>query len=236
MASGEGTSEVSEARAVAVVELLGALAYGQLRSFGATARAIGLAPDAATADAVATTAVAEHAAYVRLRDLLAGRTDTPMAAMERQRVAFDAYFDRASFDDWFATSVFFATGLPIAADFAHAVAEVVDAEAAEVIVGALARRDAFERASIDALAAQLTDDVHRDRARSISADLLGRALTGFQAAAAGTDALKVLFAGGAKDPASGEAQVRRLAIAVLGGHRRRVVELGLEELEDIDEG
>ncbi|MEY3020763.1 MAG: hypothetical protein RLZZ272_1747 [Actinomycetota bacterium] len=216
---------------LATVELLGALAYGQLRSFGLTAHAVGLAPDVRSADALATIAIAEHAAYERLRDHLAGRTELAFGAMERQKATFDAFFDRAEPVGWFEASVFFATGLPLAADFARTVAEVVDASAAEVIVATLARRHEFERVALATVASLLVDEVARDRARHLAADLLGRALTGFQAASGSTDALEVLFR--AHDPeGDGEARVRRLAMTVLGGHRRRVVELGLEDLDE----
>lgn len=232
MSAGSRGALGPEAVALATVELLGALAYGQLRSFGVTARAVGVAPDARTADLIAAFAVEEHAGYVRLRDHLASRTELATAAMDRQKAVFDAFFDRASLDDWFAASVFFAVGLPMAADFARAVAELVDERAADVIVGALARRHGFERAALATLAAQLDDDAARERARALAADLLGRALTGFQAAAAGTDALKVLLAAHEGETSGSEAKVRRLAMTVLGGHRRRIVELGLEGLDE----
>ena len=75
---------MSEEIELATVELLGALAYGQLRSFEATARLIGLAPDARTADLVSEVARHEHEAYVRLRDHLASRTELATAVMDRQ--------------------------------------------------------------------------------------------------------------------------------------------------------
>lgn len=216
---------------LATVELLGALAYGQLRSVGLTAQAVGLAPDVRTADAMATIAVEEHAAYVRLREHLASRTELATAAMERQKRVFDAFFDRAHLDDWFEASMFFATGLPLSADFARAVAEVVDERAAEVIVGALARRHDFERVALATLSRLLVSEDDRERARGLAADLLGRALTGFQAVSGSTDALEVLYR--AHDHGGdAETRVRRLAITVLGGHRRRMIELGLEALDE----
>lgn len=216
---------------LATVELLGALAYGQLRSFALTAQAVGLAPDVRSADVLAGFAVAEHAAFERLRDHLAGRTELAFAAMERQKATFDDFFDRAHVGGWFDASVFLAVGLPLAADFARTVAEVVDDAAAEVIVSTLAGRQDFERVALGTASTLLADDDARERARHLVADLLGRALTGFQAASGSTDALQVLFR--AHDPdGDEESRVRRLAMTVLGGHRRRVVELGLEDLED----
>jgi hypothetical protein len=224
---------VSEEVELATVELLGALAYGQLRSFEATARLIGLAPDARTADTVADVARHEHGAYVRLRDHLATRTQLSAAVMDRQKPFFDAYFDRAPLDDWFGASVFFALGLPIAADFARAIAPSLDDEAAAAVTEALTGRAAFEQGAIDQLASQLDEEGARERARSLTADLLGRALTSYQGVVSDTDALKVLLAADTPEDANSEQHVKRLAIAVLSGHRRRAVELGLEDLDDV---
>lgn len=218
--------------ALATVELLGALAYGQLRSFAATAQLIALAPDARTADAVADVASHEHGAYVRLRDQLAERTELPTAVMDRQKPFFDAYFDRAPLDDWFGASVFFALGLPIAADFARAIAPTLDDRAAAAVTDALAGRAGFERGALEQLAVLLVDADARARARSLTADLLGRALTSYQGVVSDTDALRVLLAADVPEDGSAEQRVKRLAIEVLTGHRRRAVELGLEDLDD----
>jgi hypothetical protein len=224
------TSEVE----LATVEVLGALAYGQLRSFEAAARAIRHAPDAATADQLADLAASEHAGYAALRGHLVARTDLARAVMDRQKPHFDGYFDRVELDDWFASQVFFAVGLSLAADFGRALAAALPAETAAVVVGALADRAPFERFAVEQLKHQLVDEAARERARHIAADALGRALTVFQGIIADTDALKVVLDHAAEEEGvSGETRVKRLAIAVLEGHRRRMVDLGLEALEEM---
>jgi hypothetical protein len=229
--TGEGERTTIE---LATVELLGALAYGQLRSFEVTARAVRHAPDSRRADALAQFAVREHAGYALLRDHLASLTDLPEAVMDRQKPHFDAYFDRVPVDDgWFAACTFFAFGLPIAADFGRDLAPALDNETALVVVGALSDRGPFERFAIDELRPQLEDEEARDRSRHLVADVLGRALTGFQGVMSDTDALKVLLDAAREPGETGEARVKRLAIEVMSGHRRRVVELGLEDLEDV---
>lgn len=224
---------MSDARDLATVELLGALSYGQLRSYAATARLIEIARDVRRADAIASVAAAEHAAYRRLRDHLATRTELPLAVMERQKASFDHYFDRAPLDDRLGASVFFALGLPMAADFARAVAPRLDEESAAVVLDALATREDFERGAIEALRLQLDEADNLERARHLTADLLGRALTTYQHVVSDSDALRILFASGPEETESAERRVKRLAIEVLGGHRRRTVELGLEDLEDV---
>jgi len=225
---------VASTHELATVELMGALAYGQLRSFAATARLVELAEDARTGDVYAQVAAGEHRAYVQLRDHLATLTELPMAVMDRQKPSFDGYFDRAPLDDRLGAAVFFALGLPMAADFARAIAPRLDAVTADVVIDALAGREGFERGAMDALAVQLADDDARERARHLTADILGRALTTYQGVVADSDALRVLFTADLGPDETSEQRVKRLAIDVLGAHRRRSVELGLEELDEVD--
>ncbi len=217
--------------ALATVELLGALAYGQLRSFEAAARVIGLAPDARTADAIARAAAAEFDRYERLRDHLGTRTELATAVMDRQKPSFDRYFDRAPLDDWLGACVFFALGVPMATDFVADIAPALDEDTARVLVEAMDKRD-LELLASAALTGQLVDDTARARARHLTADLLGRALTTYQGVAGDTDALRVLLAADAAG-SSGEQRVKRLAMAVLGAHRRRAVALGLDDVDEL---
>lgn len=224
---------MSDDRQLAVVELLGALTYGQLRAFEMTAHAIRVAPDAAVADRLAGLAIREHEAYTGLRDALASLTDLSEAVMDRQKPRFDAYFDGVELDDWLSAALFFAVGLPIAADFIREISPTLDTETAAVVVGALADRAPFEQFALEQVRAAIDhSEEDRERARHLAADVLGRALTGFQSALTDTDALKVLFQEAAADQAeSAESVVKRVAITVMSGHRRRMHALGLEDLE-----
>jgi hypothetical protein len=217
---------------LATVELLGALAYGQLRSFEVSSRAIRHAPDARSADQVADFALREHLGYALLRDHLMERTDLGPAVMDRQKPHFDAYFDRVPLEDWFEACAFFALGLPLAADFGRQIAPLLDERTGMVVVGALSDRTPFEQFAIEHLRVQLVDDAARERARGLVADMIGRALTGFQGVITDTDALKVLVASEGAPGESGEARVRRLALSVMEAHRRRMLELGLEDLDE----
>jgi hypothetical protein len=220
---------------LATVEVLGALAYGQLRSFEVTARAIRHAPDPRLADELAEHAIREHAGYALLRDRLAAMTDLSSNVMDRQKPHFDAYFDRVPVDDWFGACTFFALGLPIAADFGRDIAPALDNETGLVVVGALADRAPFERFSIDQLRRLLVDDGARERARGLVADFLGRALTAFQGIVSDTDALRLVLGASREEGESGEHRVKRLAMDIMDGHRRRIVALGLEEVEDLED-
>lgn len=216
---------------LATVELLGAVTYGQLRAFQTTASAIAVAPDARSADRLATFAVREHAAYVVLRDHLVDETDLAAAVIDRQKAVFDAYFDAVSLHDWRSACVFFTVGLPIAADFGREVAPTLESRTAEVVVGALADRGPFETWALEQLQAQMATDEDVASVRGMVADMLGRALTGYQGAMADTDALHVLLLEAAEDDdEQGDALVRRVAVHVLDNHRRRMHALGIEDL------
>lgn len=213
----------------ATVELLGVLAYGQLRSFAAMSSAVQFAPDARAADRIATFARREHEAYAALHQHLGDLAASPTAAMDRQKGLFDRFFARAPLDDWFGACVFFAFGIPLARDFMRTVVPMLDLASGDVVLRTLQDRAEVEDAAVALLRAQLTTDVLRERARGIVADLLGQALTAFQQAAGDSDALQVLL-GGAEDASS---DVRRLAMELLTAHRGRLVALGLEDPEEL---
>ena len=225
MTAGDGPGEHTDVRALATVELLGALTYAQLRAFDITAAAVRYAPDSRAADQLADLALSEHHGYVLLRERLRALTDLPSPALDRQRARADTFFDKLPVDDWLSACTFFSVGLPIAADFARAIAPRLDDETAAAVLEALANRDAFEQfANVHVLRLIATDDEARVRARHLVADITGRALTQFQAAITDTDALRVLLGG--EDEAN---IVRRVAMQVLDSHHRRMASLGLDE-------
>ncbi len=226
-------SEEGAAR-LATAELLGALAYGQMRAYATAARVVPLAPTLREAEDVLAFAERERARYVALRDRLGELTDLPGSVVDRQRSAFDRFFDSLPLDSWLGALVFLAVGLPMAADFARAVAPTVDERTAEVILDALAERTGMQQFAVAELRAQLEDEERAELARSQVADVVGRALTGFTTALGETDALQVLFAEHAEATGvSPDEQVKRTALTVLDGHRRRMLELGLDDVEDL---
>lgn len=219
-------------KTLATVELLGALTYGQLRAFETTARAVRHAPGAREADQIAGFAAREHRAYELLRDRLMELTDLGGAVMDRQKPLFDDFFDQAPVDDWLGACTFFASGLPLAADFIREIAPTIDPQTGLVVVGALADRGPFEDYAIEQINGLVrSDPAALDRVKKLVADLLGRTLTGFQAALAETDALAVLLHDRGAGEASDDALVKRVAMTVLSGHRHRMHALGIEDLD-----
>ncbi|MBW3561616.1 MAG: ferritin-like domain-containing protein [Actinobacteria bacterium] len=217
---------MSAPEVLATVELLGALTYAQLRAFEVTAAAIRLAPDVRTAHELSGFAVAEHGRYLQLRERLQELTDLPEPPLDRQRSRIDAFFDGLPVEDWISACTFFAIGLPMAADFARAVAPALDDDTAEVVVDALAGREGFESFATDQIQHAVGDDgAVRDRTRRLAAEVTGSAFTEFQGAITDTDALLVLLE---QLEETGDDVLRRTAISLLEQHRRRMAAIGLD--------
>lgn len=217
---------------LATAELLGALTYGQLRAWTTAVAIIPRAPDLARAEVLVGFSDRERERYGALRARLDELTELPGPVLERQKAAFDRFFDEVTIEDWLSGVAFLAVGLPMAADFARAVAPTVDEATGEVLVTALAGRDRTGRFARDELQALLDDEEQHERARRLVADIVGLALTEFTSALGSTDALRVLFERhAAASDATAEAVVKRMAIDVLAAHRRSMLDLGLDDLE-----
>lgn len=211
----------------ATVELIGALTYAQLRAFEVTAAAIRFAPDVRMADRIAGFAAREHEAYRTLRDRLDHLTDLPEPAMNRMARRIDAFFDTLPVDDWVSSCTFFAIGLPMAADFARAVAPALDEESAEAVLRALGERDAFAAYAIEEVSDAIgEDEARRERVRRLAAEVTGSAFTVFQGAATDTDALLVLLA--QLEENVGDDVLRQTTVSLLEQHRRRMHAIGVD--------
>lgn len=217
---------------LATAELLGALTYGQLRAWTTAVALVPHAPDLDRTDHVVGFADRERERYRSMRARLDQLTDLPGPVLERQKPAFDRFFGGVEIEDWLSGVAFLAVGLPMAADFARAVAPTVDEETAAVLVAALAGRANMEEYAQRELRAMLDEEHLHERARRLVADLVGLALTEFTASLQSTDALRVLFERHAEEhDLTAEGVVKRMAIDVLEAHRRRMHALGLDDLE-----
>lgn len=217
---------------LATAELLGALTYGQLRAYTTAVAIVSLADDLEHAELMLGFADRERERYRTMRERLEELTDLPRSVMQRQKPAFDRFFDDLAIHDWFSGMAFLAVGLPLSADFARAVAPTVDDTTAEVVLGALAGRSRTEAFARGQLSALLDDEEHHERARRMVAGVIGVALTEFTSSLGSTDALRVLFEQHAAElELTSEQVVKRMAMDVLEAHRRRMHALDLEDLE-----
>ncbi len=208
---------------LALVQLVGALAYGQLRAWSAAAASVPAAPDVATSEELARRTGRAFDLWRTWRSHLDTLTDLPTAVVERQRGAFDDFFAAGGDDDWEQACIVLAFSWPIAQDFTARLAPHLPGATRELALELAAGDDGLAEFALGQLAASLHDEQDRDRVRGRVAELVGRALAGYQQAVLDTDALEVLLGD------DGDDATRRLAIDVMASHHRRLAALGLDD-------
>src|SRR4051795_8745675 len=103
--------------AEAVVDLLGAIAYGEISAFERLAKDARMAPELGDKGELAKMAAAEYSHYERLCDHLVLLGADPIKAMEPFRKAFDDFHVRTASSDWLEGLVTAYVGDGVAADF-----------------------------------------------------------------------------------------------------------------------
>lgn len=206
----------------AVVELLGALAYGELTAFERLATDSRLAPTLTDKASLAAMAVAEFHHYERLVARLASIGVDPDDAMEPFVDALDEFHEMTAPSDWYEGLIKAYVGDGLAADFYREVATVLDPDTRDFVLDVLADTGhssfAVERvrAAIDA------DPAIAGRLALWARRLVGEALTQAQKIAVRRDALANLIV------ESGDlAEIGRMFARITDRHSERMAALGL---------
>jgi hypothetical protein len=211
----------------AVVDLLGALAAGELTAFERLADDAALAPTVADKAALAAMAVAEYNHFALLRSRLDEMGVSPEAAMEPFMPALEAFHERTAPRDWLEGLVKAYVGDGIAMDFYREVSAYLDESTRDLVLQVLedTGHSAFAvervRAAIEAeprLAGRLALWGRR---------LVGEALSQAQRVAAERDALATLLVGGVAHRGADLAEVGRMFARLTENHTRRMATLGL---------
>ena len=211
----------------AVVDLLGAVSYGEISAFERLAEDARMAPTLEDKVAIATMASAEFgkvaALHARIRELGAD----PFVAMAPFRDAIDLFHEHTAPSDWYESLIKAYVGDGLADDFYREIAAFLDTATRDLVV------------------ASLDDEGHAafvvERVRSaIAADprlggrlalwgrrLMGEALTQAQRVAAEREALSALLAGGVDRPGLDLAAIGRMFTRLTERHAARMQELGL---------
>ena len=211
----------------AVVDLLGALAYGELSAFERLAEDSAMAPSLADKADVAAMASAEYGHFERLRERLVELGADPYAAMQPFQRPIDAFHEHTRPADWLEGLVKADVGDGLAADFYREVAAYVDAGTRALVLEALedtghsqfavgrVRRAIEER---PAVAGRLALWGRR---------LMGEALSQAQRVVAERDALGALLAGGVDRPGMDLAAIGHMFAQLTERHVQRMAALGL---------
>ena len=211
----------------AVIDLLGAIAYGEMSAFERLSEDAKMAPGLPDKAELARMATTEFAHFEGLRQRLAELGADPFAAMEPFVVPFDAFHERTAPADWLEGLVKAYVGDGLAADFYREIATFVDSDTRAIIIESLS--DAGQSAFV----------VDRVR-KAIAAEpriggrlalwgrrLMGEALSQAQRVAADRDALTALLTGGVDRPGMDLAAIGRLFTRLTENHAERMEALGL---------
>lgn len=169
------------------VALLGAVAYGALTAFTRLAADAALAPDLTGRAEMAALAAAEMAHVERVRAHLAARGVDLVTAMAPIAAVLDAFAARTASREWGEALVGAYVGRTLAVDLVAAtgaVGEDEEGEAAELLRGPDAGREAAGESGFDAFAERAVAELVADERTHDRLALWGRRLLGETLAAA----------------------------------------------------
>ncbi len=227
-AEGQGPGEVwpDDFRA-AVVDLLGALAYGELMAFSQLAADAEGAPTPKDRAAVARLAVAEFHHYESIAARLSELGTDPQHAIAPFVQAIDAFHERTAPNDWLEGLVKAYVGDGIAQDFYREIAAYVDADTRALVTEVMQGfgRDEYVVAAVRGAIAR--DPRIAGRLALWGRRLVGEALTQAQRVGVVRDALASLLVGAPGRPGADLAELGRMFARLTDEHTRRMARLGL---------
>ena len=211
----------------AVVDLLGAIAYGELSAFDRLAEDAKLAPTLDDRIALATMAAVELGHLGKLRDRLVELGADPAAAMEPFRGPIDGFHAHTAPSDWLEGLVKAYVGDGLAADFSREIAAFLDADTRDLIIAALSDAG-HSQFVVDRVKEAIAAD-HRVGGRLAlwGRRLMGEALSQAQRVVAERETLSALLAGGVDHPALDLAAIGRMFSRITERHAKRMADLGL---------
>ncbi len=211
----------------AVVDLLGAIAYGEMSAFERLADDAKMAPSLEDKMELAAMASTEFGHFCSLRDRLRDLGADPFEAMLPFQAPIDAFHTHTSPSDWLEGLVKAYVGDGLAADFYREIAAFVDVETRTLIIESL--EDGGHSAFVvDRVRKAIVAD-HRVGGRLAlwGRRLMGEALSQAQRVAAERDALSALLSGSVDRPGMDLAAIGRMFTRLTENHARRMDALGL---------
>jgi hypothetical protein len=230
---GEPQAEVPEAfrdpqYREAVLDLLGAIAYGEISAFERLAEDAKLAPTMEDKVAIATMATAEFTHVSSLLGWLTRLGADPFVAMAPFRGPIDNFHEHTAPADWYEGLVKAFVGDGMANDFYREIAAYLDPGTRDLVVAAL-EDSGHSRFAVDRVRAGIEADPRLGgRLARWGRRLMGEALIQAQRVAADRDALSGLLAGGVDRPGLDLASIGRMFTRITERHTERMAELGLD--------
>jgi hypothetical protein len=211
----------------AVVDLLGAIAYGEISAFERLAEDARMAPTLADKVAIGSMAATEFGHVAMLLERLTELGADPYAAMAPFREPIDLFHAHTAPADWYESLIKAYVGDGLAGDFYREVAAYLDEQTRALILDVLddSGHSAF---AVDRVRAAIEADPRvGGRLALWGRRLVGEALTQAQSVAAERDGLTALLAGGVDRPGMDLAAIGRMFARLTENHAKRMASLGL---------
>lgn len=213
---------------VAVIDLLGVLAYSELSAFERLTEDAAAAPTLADKVALAAMAVGEFSHFQRIHDRLQELGADPFAAMAPFREAVDGFHAHTAPADWLESLVKAYVGDGLAADFYREIAVHLDTETCQLILATLDNTGQSQFA-VERVTQAIADDRRlAGRLALWARRLMGEALSQAQRVAAERDALTALLVGGVDRPGMDLAAITGMFGRLTENHIERMAALGLQ--------
>lgn len=214
--------------AAAVLDFLGAVAYGELSAFERLAEDAKLAPTLADKVAISGMAAAEFGHLVELQARLSALQADPYEAMAPFRKPIDDFHANTRPADWWEGLVKAFVGDGLAADFFREIAAYLDPETRDLVVSSLADTGHSQFVVDRVRQATEADPRLAGRLALWGRRLMGEALIQGQRVAAERDALTALLTGGIDRPGLDLAAIGRMFTRLTERHTERMTALGLD--------
>lgn len=213
---------------MAVIDLLGAIAYGEMSAFERLVDDAKLAPTLGDKVAISTMAAAEFGHVRPLLDRIAALGGDPLAAMQPFVEPFEEFHRHTAPRDWLEGLIKAFVGDGLAADFYREVAAFLDRGTRDLIIASLEEAGQSQFVVDRVRAAIVADHRVGGRLALWGRRLMGEALSQAQRVAADRDALTALLAGGVDRPGMDLAALGRMFTRLTEHHAARMDELGLD--------
>lgn len=226
--STESLAYADPAYRVAVIDLLGVLAYSELTAFERLTEDASSAPSLQDKVALAAMAAAEFGHFERLRDRLVELGADPFSAMKPFHAAVDAFHAHTAPSDWLESLIKAYVGDGLAADFYREIAAHLDHDTRDLILATLDNNGQSAFAVEHVRRAIEANPKIAGRLALWARRLMGEALSQAQRVAADRDALTALLVGGVDRPGMDLAAIARMFGRLTETHTERMAALGLQ--------
>lgn len=210
-----------------VIELLGALCYGEISAVERLAEDAKMAPELSTKVEIMAMASAEFDHFTKLRDRLVEMGVEPFEVMLPFQQTFERFHAQTAPSDWLEGLVKAYVGDGLASDFYREIAAYLDENTRELVLDTLSGTGHSEFV-IDQVRGAIAENPRAGGKLALwGRRLMGEALSQAQSVIAEHDALSAVLVGSVDRPGMDLAGIGRMFTRITEAHAKRMEKLGL---------